>query len=368
MKQIKILIVAGARPNFPKIAPIIKEIKKNKKIEYFLVHTGQHFDKNMSESFFEQLGIPKPNVNLGINGGSHSEQTAKIMLAFEKVLLKEKPDYVLVVGDVNSTIATALVAKKENIKIIHVEAGLRSFDEKMPEEINRILVDRISDLLFITEKSGLENLKKEGVNEKKIKFVGNVMIDTLVQNLNEIKKVTPNIVNENHCVITLHRPSNVDTKIRLEKILNIFLNLQSKIKIVWPIHPRLKLKIKEFGLEELFQKLNKIILTEPLDYFTFMNLVYTAEFIITDSGGIQEETTFLGIPCLTLRENTERPVTIIEGSNTLIGDDYNLLNEKINEILNKKYKKGNTPKFWDGKTSERIIKNILMDFRNKTEK
>lgn len=365
MKQIKILIVAGARPNFPKIAPIIKELKK-RNIDYYLVHTGQHFDKNMSESFFSQLGIPQPNENLGINGGSHSEQTAKIMLTFEKVVLEQKPDYVLVVGDVNSTLACSLVAKKEGIKVIHVEAGLRSFDETMPEEINRILVDRISDLLFVTEQSGVDNLIKEGISEDKIKFVGHVMIDTLSQNLEKIKNHSQTIINETepHCVVTLHRPSNVDNKEQLEKILTIFLNLQEKIKIVWPIHPRLKKKVEEFGLNEKFSQLNKIIFTEPLDYLTFMKLVLTSKFIITDSGGIQEETTWLKIPCLTLRENTERPSTIVEGTNTLIGNDFKLLNEKIEEILQNKYKEGNIPKYWDGKASERIVENIL---NNKNE-
>jgi UDP-N-acetylglucosamine 2-epimerase (non-hydrolysing) len=360
----KILIVAGARPNFPKIAPIIKEIQKKKKIHYYLVHTGQHYDKNMSNSFFEQLGIPEPNINLEIHGGSHTEQTAKIMLGFEKIVIKEKPDYVLVVGDVNSTVAAALVAKKENIKLIHVEAGLRSFDERMPEEINRVIVDRISDLLFVTEQSGIDNLKKEGVSEHRIKFVGNVMIDTLAKNIESVKNFKQNIIDDSksHCVVTLHRPSNVDNKEQLENILNIFVELQDRIKIVWPIHPRLKLRVKEFGLEKVFSKLDKIIFTEPLDYKTFMRLVYTSKFILTDSGGIQEETTGLKIPCLTLRTSTERPVTITEGTNTLIANDFELLRKKIEEILSDKYKKGIIPKYWDGKASERIVKKIKKDY------
>ncbi len=335
----KIINVVGARPNFMKIAPIIRAMK----CENILVHTGQHYDNNMSDSFFKDLGIPHPDINLEVGSGSHAEQTAKIMIEFEKVCLKEKPTHVLVVGDVNSTIACALVAKKLGIKIIHVEAGLRSFDETMPEEINRVLVDRISDYLFVTEQSGVDNLLKEGVAKEKIHLVGNVMIDTLIYNLPKIDKIKK-YSEEDYCVVTMHRPSNVDNKEILERLLKVIKEIP--IKVVFPMHPRTRGKVKS---------LDGVDVLEPLGYLDFMNLVKNAKFMLTDSGGIQEETTYLGVPCITMRENTERPVTVEVGSNVLVGSDVALIKKNIELVLKGGFKKGSVPEMWDGETAERVF-------------
>ncbi|MCK5629361.1 MAG: UDP-N-acetylglucosamine 2-epimerase (non-hydrolyzing) [Nanoarchaeota archaeon] len=322
-----------------KIAPIIRAMK----CENILVHTGQHYDNNMSDSFFKDLGIPHPDINLEVGSGSHAEQTAKIMIEFEKVCLKEKPTHVLVVGDVNSTIACALVAKKLGIKIIHVEAGLRSFDETMPEEINRVLVDRISDYLFVTEQSGVDNLLKEGVAKEKIHLVGNVMIDTLIYNLPKIDKIKK-YSEEDYCVVTMHRPSNVDNKEILERLLKVIKEIP--IKVVFPMHPRTRGKVKS---------LDGVDVLEPLGYLDFMNLVKNAKFMLTDSGGIQEETTYLGVPCITMRENTERPVTVEVGSNVLVGSDVALIKKNIELVLKGGFKKGSVPEMWDGETAERVF-------------
>lgn len=344
----KIISVVGARPNFMKIAPIIREMNKYNDITSILVHTGQHYDKNMSESFFKDLNIPYPDYNLGIGSGSHAEQTAKIMIEFEKVCIKEKPDIVIVVGDVNSTIACALVAKKMNIKVAHVEAGLRSFDWDMPEEINRILTDRISDYLFVTEQSAIDNLKKEGFDDSKIFFVGNVMIDSLLDNIDKKTDIVKrlNLKSKDYCVITLHRPSNVDNKEKLEYILDILNNIP--FRIVWPIHPRTLKNIESFGLKE---ETKNFLLLDPLGYLDFITLISECKFVLTDSGGIQEETTYLGIPCITMRENTERPSTITLGTNKLLIKKEDILNAIKN--LNKNH---SIPPLWDGKTAERIIK------------
>lgn len=360
----KIIIIAGARPNFMKISPIIKEIQKYpNELEYFLVHTGQHYDKNMSELFFEEFGIPVPNINLGIHGGSSVSQTARIMEKFEDILLDQNPDMVLVVGDVNSTFACAYCAKQNKKPLIHVEAGLRSFDRKMPEEINRLATDAITDLFFISERSGLNHLINEGVPKEKLFYVGNVMIDNLIQNLDKFcscKKF--NLEVENYCVATIHRPSNVDTKEKLEKVFDIVKEISSKIKFVWPIHPRTKNNISKFGLKEKFDELKNIVYLSPLGYHDFMGLVKDSKFVLTDSGGIQEETTYLQKPCITMRENTERPSTIELGGNVLTGLDKERILKSFELIMSGNLKRGVIPEKWDGRASERIVFQIMRLF------
>ncbi len=345
----KILIVAGARPNFMKISPILRELKNHKQsFEYKLVHTGQHYDFEMSEIFFNELEIPKPHYFLNVGSDTHAKQTANIMIKIEDVLNDYNPDFVVVVGDVNSTLAVSITAKKMLFKVVHVESGLRSFDNIMPEEINRIITDRISDILFVSEKSGIENLKREGIDDNKIHFVGNIMIDTLLYQLNKLNK---NKNKENYGVITLHRPSNVDNKENLKKIIRILNKVSEKIKLYFPIHPRTKKNMDKFKISIS----DNIILSQPLGYMDFLNLWSKSKFVITDSGGIQEETTALKIPCFTLRESTERPITIEIGSNTLIKNDYDLLIKGIDDVLNNKYKESDIPELWDGNTAKRII-------------
>jgi UDP-N-acetylglucosamine 2-epimerase (non-hydrolysing) len=360
----QIVLIAGARPNFMKIAPIIKEFEKEG-IQYDLIHTGQHYDYEMSKVFFDDLGIPAPDYYLGVGSASHAVQTARIMIEFEKVVLEINPKLVIVVGDVNSTIACALVAKKLHIDVAHVEAGLRSFDRRMPEEINRVLTDQISDLLFITEKSAERNLKREGIDSSKIFFVGNIMIDTLVKNIEKAKKLEVlkpyGLKKGDYAVITLHRPSNVDHLDSLRKMVQILLYIQDKVKIFFPIHPRTENNLKKY---KLFDKLKKdnIILSEPIGYLKFLNLMMNSKFILTDSGGIQEEASYLQIPVLTLRENTERPITIEKGTNILVGKDFSKIKRKTEEILYGNFKAGNKIKFWDGKTAKRIISIIKKCF------
>ena len=352
-----IYLVAGARPNFMKVAPIINELKREN-IKYKLIHTGQHYDYNMSKVFFNDLGIPDPDIHLNVGSASHAVQTAKIMIEFEKVILREKPKAVIVVGDVNSTIACALVAKKLEVRIIHIEAGLRSFDQSMPEEINRILTDQLSDFLFTTEKSAEINLKKEGIEPDKIFFVGNVMIDSLINNIEKTKNLQYykkfNLEKSNYALITLHRPSNVDNKEILEKIIEILEYVQAKIMIFFPIHPRTKVNLEKFQLVDKINKEN-IILSEPVGYLEFLDLMNNCHFILTDSGGIQEEASFLKIPVLTLRENTERPITFEKGTNTIVGNDSEKIKKYVDEILSNKYKKGQNIEKWDGNTSKRIV-------------
>jgi len=349
----KIINVVGARPNFMKIAPLIKEMDKyGDKIKYILLHTGQHYDKKMSDIFFKELEIQEPDINLGVNKGSQTEQIANIMVKFEEVCLKEKPDLIIVVGDVNSTLACGLVASRLGIKLAHVEAGLRSFDRAMPEEINRIIVDHLSDYLFITEQSGYYNLIKDGVEKNKIYFVGNLMIDTLIQCLNKKTNILKKIKLEpkKYCVVTLHRPANVDDRKKLESIIKILKNFNKQV--VWPIHPRTKKNIEKFNLGGW---LKNFIILEPLGYLDFISLVSDSRFVFTDSGGIQEETTYLKIPCLTMRKNTERPVTISEGTNVLVNSEKEIV--ETLKFLNKK--KSSIPKYWDGKSAKRIV-NILL--------
>ena len=362
--MIKILNIVGARPNFMKIAPIVREMKRRgNDFLPLIVHTGQHYDAAMSDSFFHDLGIPQPDYHLEVGSHSHTVQTAKIMTAFEPVVLEEKPDWVLVVGDVNSTIACALVCAKLNVKVAHVEAGLRSRDRAMPEEINRLLTDQISDLLLTPSQDGDENLLKEGIDAEKIKFVGNVMIDSLFYNLEKAKqlKVRENLElnNRDYAVLTLHRPSNVDDEKTLANLLEALIVISEKLPIVFPAHPRTRNNIEKFSLTEKITNSN-IRLIEPLGYLDFMNLYSGAKLVLTDSGGLQEETTALGISCLTLRENTERPITISHGTNLLVGTNPDKIKQATFEILNQlKSADRKIPPLWDGKTAERICDALL---------
>jgi len=358
----KILTVVGARPNFMKVAPIHRAFKKyNGSITHKICHTGQHYDINMSDIFFTQLGLPSPDYYLSIGSGSHAEQTGKIMIEFEKVLLEENPDLVIVVGDVNSTIACSLTAKKLHIKVAHVEAGLRSFDRYMPEEINRILTDSISDYLFVTEKSGLVNLRNEGVDEKKIFFVGNCMIDSLIDILVITKSSdileTFALKQKQYVLVTMHRPSNVDSETRLVDLVKLLNSISSKQNVVFPLHPRTRKNLERFGLHG---KLNEsILLTDPIGYVDFITLLNNSELILTDSGGIQEESTYLGVQCITLRSSTERPSTIEEGTNQLVGEDFNKAEKAVMEIIMGYEKIGTVPELWDGKASERISEILI---------
>lgn len=364
LKRIKIVCVCGARPNFVKIASIMKAFNMNGSFETLLVHTGQHYDQKMSHLFFEELNIPMPNINLEVGSGSHAVQTAEIMRRFEPVVLSFKPDYVLVVGDVNSTIACGLVAVKLGVKLIHVEAGLRSFDRTMPEEINRIVTDSISDLLFVTEQSGIDNLKSEDINSDKVHLVGNVMIDTLMANREKSQASTIfkqlHLKEKEYAVITLHRPSNVDSPGSFENILSAFEIIQKEIKLIFPIHPRAMKNLKGTYLHDYMKKMSNLILLEPVGYLDFLKLMSHSTLVITDSGGIQEETTILGIPCITLRKNTERPVTIEEGTNQLVKSETESILSAYRELKTKDFNvSGRIPRYWDGKAADRIVEIIM---------
>lgn len=371
--SVKIVHVVGARPNFMKIAPILAAIRKyNKqgadpKLESILVHTGQHYDQAMSQSFFKDLGLPRPDLNLDVGSGSHAEQTGKIMMAFEKVLEQTLPEMVLVVGDINSTLAGTLAAKKMNIPVAHVEAGLRSRDMTMPEEINRKVTDAIADLLFTTDLGANANLKREGIPDHQIFFVGNVMIDTLLKHrerasrslvletlgLKEAQQVKP------YGVLTLHRPSNVDCFDTLHEILQAVKTLSDGIPIVFPCHPRTVSQIESFGLQSYFGKSNqignRIVLVPPFGYLDFLQLHAHAKIVLTDSGGIQEEATILGVPCLTLRENTERPITILQGTNRLVGTRRDSILKGFEAAMKEAGGLGRVPEKWDGRAAERIV-------------
>ncbi len=366
--------VVGARPNFMKIAPIARAIEdyngagNDFPIEHLIVHTGQHYDKRMSTLFFKELDLPEPHINLEVGSASHAVQTADIMERFEPVILRERPDVLLVVGDVNSTIACALVASKIQYNgtarrtrpiIGHVEAGLRSFDRDMPEEINRILTDALSDILFITEESAIANLKREGIQREKIHFVGNVMIDTLISHTEKAKQLdvlaSLGLKHEPYGVVTIHRPSNVDSADMLKVVTEYIGRIGARIPLVFPIHPRTRSNLDRFGLSDSFAQNKSILLTEPLGYLEFLNLLIHATLVLTDSGGIQEETTFLGVPCITLRNNTERPATVSLGTNHLVGKNPDKIIEIVDDILSGRGKKGKIPPLWDGNAGKRIV-------------
>jgi len=356
----KIINVAGARPNFMKIAPLMDAFREHPDIEPMLVHTGQHYDEKMSDLFFRQLGIPEPDINLGVGSSSHTVMTADIMKKFETVVLDHKPDAVLVVGDVNSTIACGLVAVKLGIKLIHVEAGLRSFDRKMPEEINRILTDTISDYLFITEPSGVENLKNEGIPDERVFLVGNVMIDTLLKN--KSKADESKILDEqglngvDYAALTIHRPSNVDNAETFARILDAIEKVQDDMAVVFPIHPRTRNNLTKLGLADRVNAMTNLRLLDPIGYLDFLKLMSEAKVVLTDSGGIQEETTILRVPCITMRENTERPITIDVGANQLVGTQPDNILAAYDRVMNDSNFNPTVPDLWDGKAAQRIAK------------
>lgn len=372
----KVILVAGARPNFMKIAPILRAIENHQDLNAILVHTGQHYDDNMSEAFFSGLGIRKPDYLLEVGSGTHAVQTANIMVSFEEVCRKEMPDMVVVVGDVNSTIAAGLVAKKLHIKLAHVEAGLRSRDREMPEEINRLATDAITDIFFTTEDDGTQNLLAEGHSKDSICFVGHVMIDNLFYQLGKIDDtngVTPYVrslkenLSKKYLCMTLHRPSNVDDKRVLTELMETINEIAEEVPIIFPCHPRTRRRIHEFGLGDLFVEKESIlslvttgvVVIDPLNYNDFLYLWKDCTAMLTDSGGLQEETTALSVPCLTLRQNTERPVTVEVGTNILIGHDMEKLRFEVKQALNGKTRNGQIPDLWDGKASERIVGHIL---------
>ncbi|MDR1005499.1 MAG: UDP-N-acetylglucosamine 2-epimerase (non-hydrolyzing) [Bacteroidales bacterium] len=354
----KITIIAGARPNFMKIAPLIKAVKKaqdeGKNIHYSLVHTGQHFDRNMSETFFEQLQIPHPDVNLGCAGGTQAEQTSAIMIEFEKYLMANPTDLVVVVGDVTSTMACSIVAKKLGTKVAHVEAGIRSWDMTMPEEINRIVTDSLADYFFTTTHIAGENLMRFGATEDRIFFVGNVMIDTLLANMERFRK--PDIVDalalkeKEFIMLTLHRPANVDKAEKLKELMNEIVTNAHNLPIIFPIHPRTAKIFTDLGIAA-----NNLHIVEPMGYLEFNYMVRQAKCVITDSGGITEETTVMGVPCITLRDNTERPETVTTGTNELIGTNPKAIKPALDKLFNNQWKKGSIPELWDGHTAQRII-------------
>ncbi len=382
----KIISVVGARPNFMKIAPFIKAIKEFNRqpatsnqqlLTHLLVHTGQHYDDSMSKSFFKELNIPKPDINLEIGSGTHAQQVGQTMIAFEKVLKKHKPDWVVVVGDVNATLACSVTAKKEHIKCCHIEAGLRSDDLDMPEEINRLVTDRLSDLLLTPDRISIENLKKEGVSEKKIKFVGNIMIDTLDANRKKASKISiDEIISNNlidgqspilsfspsqYALMTLHRPSNVDKKEILEPFINFLIKeVAHDMPLIWTMHPRTKKQLESFDLLPKILKNKNIFLLNPLEYHDMLKLNMQAKIMLTDSGGLQEECTILGTPCLTLRWNTERPITLTKngGASVLVGNNVKLIRKEYKKMLAKNIKP-KRPELWDGHTAERCLKAIM---------
>lgn len=351
-----ILHVVGARPNFMKVAPVFKALSRNNAFQT-IVHTGQHYDALMSDVFFQELGIPAPDVNLQVGSGTHAQQTAAIMTRFEPVLVGYAPDWVLVYGDVNSTVAAALVCSKLHVPVAHVEAGLRSFDRTMPEEINRVIVDQISDVLFTPSIDGNVNLLNEGIAKDKIKLVGNVMIDTLIALLEKARKQFLPDLPRHFALVTIHRPANVDDEVFLREILQVLADVSRDLTVLFPVHPRTRQKISALGLD--VNGNSRLRFMEPLPYLQFLAFQMKAEVVITDSGGIQEETTYLGIPCLTLRDNTERPITTELGTNILIGRNPKRLREELGKISGGMYKSSSIPPLWDGSASERIAE-ILM--------
>lgn len=359
----KIINVVGARPNLVKIAPLLREMHRHSEIHPVLLHTGQHYDEKLSDVFFRQMGIPKPDVNLEVGSGSHAWQTAEILRKIEPVLIEQKPDFVLVVGDVNSTVAASLAAVKLGISVIHVEAGLRSFDRGMPEEINRIVTDALSDWLFVTEAEAIDNLIREGKSRESIHLVGNVMIDALRQFLPTAQKsrigeelgLSENGIPKPYAVLTLHRPSNVDSAESLTTLLDAIGEVARELPVIFPVHPRTQERLRALGS----QKHAGLRMVPSLGYIDFLSVLSHARLVLTDSGGIQEETTALGVPCLTLRENTERPITVTEGTNEIVGTDPRKIIDAARAALSGKSKRGRIPHLWDGHAAERIVATLL---------
>ena len=361
-QTLSLTVIAGARPNFMKVAPIIHAARNIPEIGLRLVHTGQHYDDHMSAQFFRDLQIPEPDLHLEVGSASHAVQTARVMTAFDKALDQYPTDVVLVVGDVNSTLGCALVAVKRGIEVAHVEAGLRSRDRRMPEEINRILTDQISDYLFTTERDAADNLRAEGIPAGKIHFVGNVMIDTLVKNRAIARERSTvlsrlGLASREYAACTLHRPSNVDTRADAERTLEAVSQLAKRLKVVVPLHPRSTGKLQEFGLLDTFRTRATVI--EPLGYLDFLSLLDNARLVLTDSGGIQEETTVLGVPCLTFRENTERPITVTHGTNRVVGLDPGRVGAAVDEIMAERTFTPRIPELWDGHAAERIVETLM---------
>lgn len=353
----QVLHVVGARPNFMKAAPVLRALSMESNVYQTLVHTGQHYDASMSDVFFRQLDIPEADVNLHVGSGSHAQQTAEVMVRIEPVILEKRPDWVLIYGDVNSTAAAALVCAKLMVKTAHVEAGLRSFDRTMPEEINRLITDQLADLLLTPSVDANDNLRREGIPVERISLVGNVMIDTLIRLLPQAKAHALPGLPERFALVTMHRPANVDDGGFMRNLLTTLQNTGCDLPVIFPLHPRTRQRIADFGLQKLMN--GHVHLTDPLPYLEFLSLQTRATVVITDSGGIQEETTFLGIPCLTLRENTERPITTTMGTNTLIGRNMQRLHEEIAKILHRRNSRAQVPPLWDGHAGERIAHEIL---------
>lgn len=359
----KIISVVGARPNFMKLAPLQRAFTKYQDIEHIILHTGQHYDEKMSRIFFDQLDIPQPDYNLGIGGGSHTYQKAEVMMAFEKVLTTERPDIVLVIGDVNATAACSITAVKMGIKLIHIEAGLRSHDRRMSEEVNRIVTDAISDYLFVTEQSAIDHLASEGVSPEKVYFVGNLMIDNLIHLLDKAASINIKsklgVSDHRYIILTMHRPSNVDHRSGLMSMIKMIKLLTVHTTVIFPVHPRTKMQLEGHQLWLALMSIDNLIVEEPLGYLEFLNLVQSAAAVVTDSGGIQEETSFLDVPCITFRISTERPVTIDLGTNILIDSlSPDIVNSEVEKILSGNRKKSIIPLYWDGKTADRIARII----------
>jgi UDP-N-acetylglucosamine 2-epimerase (non-hydrolysing) len=361
MSKMLIYLVAGARPNFMKIAPIVRALQAQDALSFKIIHTGQHYDREMNDVFFEELGIPQPDVFMAAGGGSHAQQTAKIMVAFEELCMAEKPAAVLVVGDVNSTLACSIVAKKLVIPVAHVEAGLRSGDMAMPEEINRLVTDSISDWFFATEPAAVEHLRREGKPESAVHYVGHVMVDNVLYQAEKLSKADTSAFETSgfkaaqgggrYGVVTLHRPSNVDEPVTFARIAGALKEIAKELPLIFPVHPRTRANIEKFGIDLG----PNVTLAGPQAYMAFLNLWKDAAVVLTDSGGLQEETTALGVPCVTIRENTERPVTVEEGSNVLAGTDPDVIVREAHKMLRGEGKQGRRPQLWDGKAAERIV-------------